>query len=478
VTPRAALGGVLKHVSPTQITTHKRCKRRWYLEKIQLLPQPQKPWLKTGENGHKEFQDFYELGTLPSQPSVKKLVTELADELPRPGPNVLIEHPRDYNLALRAADVPVKGRADLKSRYDPTTVIVVDLKSSKDITKYAKTPEELAHNVQLLTYAEDEFRARPETTVAQLAHAYVSTRGAKAKVVWTDHLSREYVSDFFHDAIETEVEDMKVTAQAPAHSDVEPNWEACGDYGGCPYQSVCGVGATATSAFQLLFTKDSRDVKDSKAESESEVVMGSLKDLLEKKGARAQGINPPDAAKPIKDEPKTEIPPPEPKLEVGDSVPSPASPTSTPATPETEPRVHLLLADMDGEPVLKDGILVSDVAQAMFPTAPKSPDLVLLIDVATPKLPKGVFPEPTIALEDEIEIRSKVILEEARKIGKASADTTDVREIPYGEGKTALVASFRTRPLTGTVMASSAGLSSDVIEILKHQATVVLRRAG
>jgi hypothetical protein len=57
----------------------------------------------------------------------------------------------------------------------------------------------------------------------------------------------------------------------------------------------------------------------------------------------------------------------------------------------------------------------------------------------------------------------------------SKAGVTDVREVRFGEGKTALIAQVKKNPPRGVVIATAAGLSGDVVEALLPVASVVVR---
>lgn len=57
----------------------------------------------------------------------------------------------------------------------------------------------------------------------------------------------------------------------------------------------------------------------------------------------------------------------------------------------------------------------------------------------------------------------------------AASKVSDVRQIPYGAGKTALVDAFRKNPPKGVVVATAGGLASEVIEVLSPMAALVIK---
>ncbi len=99
------------------------------------------------------------------------------------------------------------------------------------------------------------------------------------------------------------------------------------------------------------------------------------------------------------------------------------------------------------------------------PTAPQpAPQLQLFVDCVPVKVDRNIV---LLRLEDMIATRSAPICEKHR--------VKDVREIPYGAGTVALVASFKTDPPQGVMIASSGGLSNQIIEALIPLSSLVVR---
>lgn len=97
----------------------------------------------------------------------------------------------------------------------------------------------------------------------------------------------------------------------------------------------------------------------------------------------------------------------------------------------------------------------------------KSGGLNLFIDCSIERRGRSDFFEHATFLDDLIYERSKPICE--------SNNVKDVREVKYGEGKVALLRSFREYPPTGNIIARTGGLSTDVLEVLLPMADLVVR---
>lgn len=402
---RAVVRSEVKHVSATQMETFVDCNRKWFFAYPLGLRPPQTEAQGEGERIHKQFEDYYRLDTPPTKPGVVNL---LADPwTPSRTAPVLIEHPNSYQLGLSISGVPVKGRIDLLDHTDPKHPRIWDWKSCKSFY-YIKTADELETNLQLTVYGLWAFDQWPEAAYVTYHHGYV-LKGDVPKsapgyrIIRTEPLSRGYVQDL-KPHLETIVEDMKVVATKTDPADVPFQSAACDKFGGCPYRDRCPAWVGPSSSF---LPPD---------EPGDESAMTMTRKLEARK--LAQGINPPDAARPDAP-PATAI-----------EAPSPAAISST------VPGLHLYV---DCQPV------------------------------------KGE--QTWTRLEDHIAERVPGVLKELadRESKPEYATLPDVREVPYGMGTTALVSSFRRNPPAGLVVATSAGLSGTVVEALLAGAAFVVR---
>jgi hypothetical protein len=79
----------------------------------------------------------------------------------------------------------------------------------------------------------------PTANVIELEHIYTPTKAPKKRAksfpvnTW---ITPDAARELWHREIDPLVERTKQVAQAPRLDDVKPNWNACGRYGGCPYQ--------------------------------------------------------------------------------------------------------------------------------------------------------------------------------------------------------------------------------------------------
>ena len=289
---KAVISGRLQHVSPSQIKSYSECNRKWFLEKVVGVKQERKPHFETGERLHAQMEFWYLNGIVPENQSAR-LLTEHA-EVPKRADHILIEYPKDYNTGLTAADIKVKGKIDLLDPLSSQGLVAIwDWKSSGNFNGPGiKDAEYLARDIQLNIYGKFVNKHFPDNPDVTLSHGYMLTKGGHAaKVVTTEPLSPGHI-DTVYEAICAVVERMKDSASITDFLKVTPNYDSCDNYGGCPYQTMCGVGKG-----QLL---DTREVVEVTKEEHKEFV-------AKLKAQKRTGVLPPDAPPPSRIEPSKVI---------------------------------------------------------------------------------------------------------------------------------------------------------------------------
>lgn len=227
--------------SPSQIKTFNRCQRAWWWEKIAKLPVPTKPAAQLGLGLHGELEQYL-LGTR----SVGKLD-------PRLQPAV------DFGYLPAPGTLPagrVEARFQLPSSLSPSVTLrgVIDLLEPGRVTdhkttssfKYMKSEDELVHDSQCIIYSYHAVTERltlPDGSV-NFRHLYYLTRGGpevrEVEVNMTPPMLKEGWKE-----IVSIGKTMHKAAKLPV-LEIEPNLDACMDYGGCPFRANCaatGVGS-------------------------------------------------------------------------------------------------------------------------------------------------------------------------------------------------------------------------------------------
>jgi hypothetical protein len=320
----------LRNVSASQVQNFRRCARKWHWEKIggfkfrgsyatrrgTAIHHGIETYLKTGEivkyvavnreTGKVEYTTAgpVEDHLLDSKREdrevdvfqVERFVNAAKKYLPEPGSEMGIEF--KVQMATTEGGPPWIGYIDLLTEEE-----IKDYKTSSDIRRYSKTPEELENDVQQNAYAKFVFdnSDRDEVPVSLV---YLETRN-KVKVNTrevTAVIERGKCQAKWAEMLK-DVDQMVQLAEEEDSLQVPCNPEACGDYGGCPHKERCGLSVL----HGLGETNKSKGKK-----------MGNfLKNLKNKKEAEAKG--PPE-------EPKAEA---KAKAEAGSVVPPDAPPRTT-----------------------------------------------------------------------------------------------------------------------------------------------------
>ena len=218
----------VKHVSPSQITTFRRCPRRWFLEKVEGRVSPPSEAQKLGTEVHDIVEHYIEHGRL--------IPDNLAGQIAKAAlPMVHRESKCEHQFKLDLVDgISVTGRIDYTRKG-----VIEDLKTTSDM-RYAKTPQELETDAQALIYL---WAARRDPKLLQygpidrFAHLIVCKK--------YPHTTRRVDIKLSEDAIQAGIEEIKREAleikriSKLARCDVPVNLTACDDYGGCKQQGVC-----------------------------------------------------------------------------------------------------------------------------------------------------------------------------------------------------------------------------------------------
>lgn len=240
-------------LSASQITTFDAagsggCERKWWFEKIAKIPTPQTRGQILGEEIHAQIEHYLRTG----EDALGMVARAGKHFLPVPGPDLLVEHAFD-GRELDAAGIPFSGRIDLghtrgefvdddgrvcREESPHTTAEIVDWKTSKNVERYAKSPEEIARTPQMIAYAEWARRRWPNVDRVRVGHGYLQTEGPRRarknhRVILFDTLAQEW------HRISRLAERMRDAARATSAEELDPNFDACSAYGGCPFRSRC-----------------------------------------------------------------------------------------------------------------------------------------------------------------------------------------------------------------------------------------------
>jgi len=222
----------MKHVSASQITTFRDCSRKWYFDKIVKLPRTSTAATELGSLVHEELENWLREGRAFSDSLAGHIAQSGVHLLPRDQP-VHIELSLEDHLPIK--DSPVKVVGFIDALY-PAMSMILDHKTSSN-RRYTKTERELANNVQLMLYAKAWLDHSHQERVT-VTHVYYGTKGARwshrvEATVTRDHVEKQWIG------IRRTIEEMMHASQAPNAGIVNPNYQSCEKYGGCPYAGEC-----------------------------------------------------------------------------------------------------------------------------------------------------------------------------------------------------------------------------------------------
>jgi hypothetical protein len=301
----AVENGVIRYLSVSQIqefdeSTTGGCPRKWFFNKVKRLPSKQTGAQALGEAVHSQNEHYL----LTGQDVLGPIARAGKHLLPEPGPDLLVEHPlaeieKDGTIkpgGLEAAGVPLIGYIDLVNpREKPLEVVDFKTTSKK---AYIKTIDEMQKTVQMTGYARWAIIKYPDLEAVRLTHIYYLTRGSPYAERVSTVVDLTTVKHRWQN-VEHIVHRMKATAGVEDFHDVEPNFESCTVYGGCPYRTQCHESPLVRISMSLLSRMRQQNGVATPPPAPVPIDDLPKKELLiEDKTQAAAPVVPPDAPKP------------------------------------------------------------------------------------------------------------------------------------------------------------------------------------
>jgi hypothetical protein len=222
-------------ISPSSINTFDEstsfgCERRWYYKYVEKRVEPEQPHLQRGVRFHALIEKY-----------LKGEMTGEAQEGEEVGLFLAGQHIIDKVKPLvRGVEVQVSGLvADIplhiKSKCDVVLADgILDWKTSSDIRRYGKTPEQLAVDNQLVIYARC---IHPTLEHVRLAHGYFQTaKGRSRSELVETVVTKKHLDDHYENVIVPLVAKMKLVSEVGEATSVKPNLNACRK---CPHAAYC-----------------------------------------------------------------------------------------------------------------------------------------------------------------------------------------------------------------------------------------------
>jgi len=345
---------MIPHVSASQMGTfspqYEGCKRKWAFQKIDGLPDPAGEGAKLGGEVHTLLENFVSKGQVfPAGKAGRVAHTAL------PYAKELLAHP-EWNVEVeREFDVMIDGvryvgKIDIGYKPPGLPRVVQDWKTSSNPQEYGLTEETMLDDPQAVLYAKESFLRYPGEQELTLRWVYMHSKKAVPAYDVTRTVTREEVDTAFErvHAVGTEIREARadVSEHGLTAKDFEPNFDACGNYGGCPFIRFCPGACDPKRIIGALFSSETPQTTPTAKETPT---MDMSPEALLANRRRRQGRKAPlraGEAPPAAPEPQT-APEPEPQQEAA-APETPAEPaprrrrgrppgsTNKPKTPEPE----------------------------------------------------------------------------------------------------------------------------------------------
>jgi CRISPR/Cas system-associated exonuclease Cas4 (RecB family) len=263
-------------VSPSQIDNYKKCPRSWYFKSILKVREEQRGAQALGTSFHLIMEKVPKGLTWPSREDTNASPEEWAkaEQMAKIALPLLPEDPsqlsrRECGISLETypngpqmigyVDLAIPAGVGWPAFLIPKTEkIIVDYKTLSDF-RYMKTPEELADNVQMMTYAKwalEDLNSNPKDELGltsidpvasvRLLHVYAKTRPPFSRSSIRESsaiVTPEQINTYWNKTLDT-VREMEQVATYGSFEDVKAEGALnghCEAYGGCSFRDKCGI---------------------------------------------------------------------------------------------------------------------------------------------------------------------------------------------------------------------------------------------
>jgi hypothetical protein len=511
--------------SPSQFKTADHdgggCETKWFLEKIEGHAPPSSRSQALGTAVHAALEAWQRDGTPLPDDDAGRIAAPALELLPPRESVALIEEERTFILPRSGA--AVLCRIDFSVKGPGGTLAPWDFKTTSN-QRYAKSPEELAKDLQMACYA----HALAPGVDTRVSHVYLLTKGrprawisAARSVV--DVRAREI------DRLDTLAErliELREDGRRDSARKHERGSDACRMYGGCPHQSICFSSPKGSSPMSSMLEKikaaqaarmgtppaapvapppvapppaagpppDHRTHAE-RSSDEQWALQQKAPALVFRPRAPAaapQSVTPPDA------------PPDAPCVPFVEDA-APGSPVVTPAiivgalsilaTDGVLPKRRGRPPGSKNRATLEAAALSPAAVESLAASVPEAPPAAPPAPVAAPAAPPAPVAAPSFPPEEPAGFGLLIDCvptkgdprDPARPLAgylaaialdvAAAAEVSDWREIAYGKGAGLIAAAIRAAPPTGgTWYVDSSGPTSKVaIEVLEALASTVIR---
>jgi CRISPR/Cas system-associated exonuclease Cas4 (RecB family) len=224
--------------SPSQISTFRECRRKWYYSSVLRLPRDVSASAELGSAIHAVLEDFLqgvEL-TYPTGQIEKLLKPVLADPFYQ---DLVGKCAVEDTANSKFHAYEMNGRVDVhwQDPADPDHWFIMDHKTSKDPGKWGKTVAEAETDPQTVCYAYDILTKHKVSRVTVI-YAYICTAGPRnVQYVYARHTAetlQPLLSSLYLDLM-----GMEGIRKDPCEDLIPRTTSACWNFGGCSFRNRC-----------------------------------------------------------------------------------------------------------------------------------------------------------------------------------------------------------------------------------------------
>jgi len=230
-------------ISPSQVTTKRRCFRLWGYQYILGFKTPSTPDQQFGIDGHAILQNYLGKGTPPPNDDLGRTALQGIERgfLPAPGPGLLLEHKIQVRMAQGFV---LNGVIDLVNTRDRIWQ-VLDHKFVKSL-KYAKEPADALTDPQSVIYCAVALSMHPAPEI-DWSWVYYGAKGKERPRVpcGARKVTRRLTPADLEPgwlAVLADCKEMIAAKTAGTRPEALPhNPLACDEYSGCPFRDICPI---------------------------------------------------------------------------------------------------------------------------------------------------------------------------------------------------------------------------------------------
>lgn len=236
--------------SPSQLTTWKLCKRKWFYAKVLKMPEPSHPATALGTECHAALEAKIENRPyVCKDPNVSQVEVEriLTHVLPSPFMAELqAKAENEVEIHVTIGGVPLLGRIDAHW-FEGPVCRVVDHKSTSD-WKWMKSEREALTDPQTIVYSAWAFEQG--AAEVHFTYHYFKTKGQAEPARFVNVVHTPATLAPYLEAAAEILREMDRTRHLTEH-EVERTTDSCFAFGGCPFKGTCFVAPASAKDFEM-----------------------------------------------------------------------------------------------------------------------------------------------------------------------------------------------------------------------------------